>query len=455
MSPSGWARPRLLLPLVTVIAGLAVLGGARLSEGVLGATAEVGAGLALVLTLVLVVVLGDRWSAVIGARWSALAAEIRRVWSAPEGGERVSELRPPPEQDLARAVNEVLDHARADVQRSEADRRLLTSLIEHSPNGVLVCDLDGRILRVNTAFCELFGLRGPLVGRLAAEVLTAPEALELLEGSSEIDPDDERFAVVSSRDLVLRPITTGAGEVALLAQDVTRFRSAERSRTAFVANISHELRTPMAAILGFADTLAAEPDLPEQVRPSVDALCRNSRRLRDTFEGLMHLARVEARSGQLTVEDLRIAPLMAEALAGAADMASAKGLSFAVDCPEELRASINAEAFTIIVGNLVMNAVKYTPPGGEVEVTAASREDGVEIAFRDTGVGIDPAHQERIFERFFRVDEGRDRATGGAGLGLAMVKHLCLATGARIRLVSSPSVGSTFIVTFPHPRGLG
>ncbi|TVQ92781.1 MAG: PAS domain-containing protein [Deltaproteobacteria bacterium] len=424
----------------------------------MGAAVLAGAELSTLLTMALGVCLAAAGATGLGAWWGRLtlrrferlASDLRRASSAADDIERVSELRPRDEAIVARAANEVFARARAQLAQAESDHRLLTSLVEHSPSGVLIVDERRRILMVNGKFCEIFDLRANPEGRLAAEVITAPEVLDMIERGAQAASDGDRLAIASSRDVVLRLVPTGSGELAIVAQDVTRFRSAERARTAFVANVSHELRTPMAAILGYAETLSTDPALSDEVLPLVEALTRNSRRLRDTFEGLMNLARVEARSGQLSLEPLRLAPLLAEAMAAPADLAAQKGVAFEVDCPPELTASVNAEAFDVIVGNLAFNAVKYTPEGGEVRVVAAAVEGQVELHFIDTGIGIEAAHQERIFERFFRVDEGRDRSSGGAGLGLAMVKHLSLATGAHIRLSSAPSQGSTFVVTFPQ-----
>jgi two-component system, OmpR family, phosphate regulon sensor histidine kinase PhoR len=357
-----------------------------------------------------------------------------------------------PYRSIAATVNRLLEVRRGERAAEEADRRLLASLIEGSPNGVLVVGRDGRVRFVNRAFRELFDVRVAAVGRRPAEVVHVPEVLDLLDLAGHQASEDEIVTATGARDVALRPVVTESGEVAVLAQDITRFRAAERARTAFVANVSHELRTPMAAILGYADELlAASEELPERHRKLVEAVARNGRRLRDTFEGLMHLARVEARSGQLRLETLRLAPLLVEAVASASELAAGKGVGFELRCDQEVRAATNADAFDVIMNNLASNAVKYTPHGGAVVIDAGLVEGEVQIVVRDDGIGIDPAHHDRIFERFFRVDEGRAREVGGTGLGLAMVKHLCLATGARIGVRSAVGRGSTFSLTLAPP----
>jgi two-component system phosphate regulon sensor histidine kinase PhoR len=353
---------------------------------------------------------------------------------------------------LARALNELLDSQAARAEAQEADVRLLASLFDRSPNGVLVCREDGRIRMLNPAFREMFEPRSEPEGRLPIEVFGVPEVQDLVELALRGEAEDEVRTVPGARAVVLRPILTEGGEVGVLAQDVSRYRAAERARTDFVANVSHELRTPMAALLGYAETLQADLDrMPDDVRPLVEALARNSRRLRDTFEGLMHLARVEARMRELSLEVVRLEPLLVQAVLPAVDAAGRKGLTFELICDPDVGVRTHAEAFDVILSNLAMNAVKYTAEGGII-VRVSRESELVRIDVTDTGIGIDAAHQERIFERFFRVDDGRTREIGGTGLGLAMVKHLALATGARLSVESTPGEGSTFSVRLPFER---
>jgi two-component system phosphate regulon sensor histidine kinase PhoR len=381
---------------------------------------------------------------------ATLPGEILRA--AEPSSPRLLERHQPEAGRIGQAVNAAFDRFRGEVADLERTHRLYRSILEGSPNGVLLCAADGRILSANPAFREMLEVRGDPVGRKPLEVLAVPEVEELRDLAARGLAEGEARSLSGSRFLTLRAIRSPGGEVAILAQDVTRWRMAERARTDFVANVSHELRTPMAAILGYAESLSREATgsgdraIPAEYVPQIEAIARNSRRLRDTFEGLMHLARVEARAGALVQEPLRLEPLLADAVVDAVDEAGRKGIDIELDCPEDAAASTNAEALGIIVGNLVQNAVKYTLPGGRVWVHVRLVADEVVIEVGDTGIGIDPAHHERIFERFFRVDEGRAREVGGTGLGLAMVKHLALATGARVDVRSTVGQGSLFLV---------
>ena len=405
-----------------------------------------GAGLMLIAACCLVAIhLGLRWGLRRSIlRFTALEGQIREVASGERIEGRISEVGDQDGARIAGAVNELLDRIAEERQEVAGDLRLLHSLIERTPNGLLVVQSSGRIRYVNPAFRRMFAVRENPEGAHPVEVLSVPEVLELLELAQRGEEEGELRTISGRLQISLRAIVVDGGDITILAQDLTRFRLAERARTDFVANVSHELRTPMAAILGYADTLAATEDLDPSTRRLVDALSRNSRRLRDTFEGLMHLARLEARLGAAQTERLRLEPLVLQAIIGAVDAAGRKSQEFELDCPDDLEAWTNAEALDAILSNLASNAVKYTPEGGSVTVRARRQDDEVVISVQDTGIGIDPAHHDRIFERFFRVDEGRAREVGGTGLGLAMARHLALATGARITVDSELDAGSTF-----------
>jgi two-component system phosphate regulon sensor histidine kinase PhoR len=236
----------------------------------------------------------------------------------------------------------------------------------------------------------------------------------------------------------------------VIVENLTSYRRTERARTDFVANVSHELRTPIATIMGYAETLLDDAQhLDPEVAAQVEVIRRNGQRLRDLFEDLLVLSRIEARSGDLPLTLQRLEPLLEEAVLPAAEIAVARGVEFSLECDPELAARVNAEALGPMVGNLASNASKYTPAGGHVCVVARQVDDGVLVEVHDDGVGIDPIHHDRIFERFYRVDEGRSREVGGTGLGLAIVKHLARATGCSLSMESAVGQGSVFRVLIP------
>jgi two-component system phosphate regulon sensor histidine kinase PhoR len=256
---------------------------------------------------------------------------------------------------------------------------------------------------------------------------------------------------VDGRDLVLRALPLEDAEGCMgVVLDVTSVRAAEKARRDFVANVSHELRTPVTAILGWSEALVQERgELPAHVHDMVDAIDRNARRLGLLIEDVLHLSRIEARRADLHLEEEELAPLVDEVVARHRGRPDQAGVALRVDVPAAVAVPLNAEAFEHALGNLVDNALKYTPRGGAVVVAARCSDDHVDVTVSDTGIGIDVVHHARIFERFYRVDAGRDRAVGGTGLGLALVKHLCRAMRADVVLESRPGEGSTFTIRLP------
>jgi two-component system, OmpR family, phosphate regulon sensor histidine kinase PhoR len=338
------------------------------------------------------------------------------------------------------------------VSGEETDRNLAVQLVERSPNGVLVTAPDGRIRMLNPAVREMLPVVPDAVGRVVIEAIPMPPLAEALAPSRD---DEVEFAVRSGRrDLLIRVVPLGPadGRLAIL-QDVTSLRRAEQYRREFVANVSHELRTPATAIVGYAETLLEErASLDPVVAEMVEVIQRNARRLSDLFEDLLRLARLDAQEGPLPLEPLSLLPLVTEAIEKLRVHAHARTISFQVEVPAELRARVNREAVGQVILNLVGNAIKYSYDGGLVSVVGRWREGRVVLEVIDLGIGIDPIHHERIFERFYRTDKGRSRDAGGTGLGLAICKRLCDAMGAGIEVKSRPGRGSLFRVVLQPPE---
>jgi two-component system phosphate regulon sensor histidine kinase PhoR len=207
----------------------------------------------------------------------------------------------------------------------------------------------------------------------------------------------------------------------------------------------------MTAIMGYTETLMVDIDRVDQdLIPLIDTIYRNSRRLRDLFEDLLELYRIESRGDEPILEHTLLLPVLAESVVSAADNAQTNGQDFSLECDDRLKGWINPEALSAIIGNLTSNACSYTGEGGAIVVRAEKSESGeVSIHVCDNGIGIDSMHHERIFERFFRVDGGRSRRAGGTGLGLAIVKHLSQACNAVVSVESTPGQGTTFTVRLP------
>jgi len=353
---------------------------------------------------------------------------------------------------LGMALRRLAARQREEIGQLERQLKESRLVLDRSSLGLLLIDSDGVVRYANPAVEALFRLRTSPVGRRPLEVLPAVEVHEVVEAVARGEVMEREFAT-GWGDLVVRAERIDGGTVIARIDDMTQSREAERARSDFVANVSHELRTPITALMGYAETLLADPSgLSASTVAMLGTIERNARRLRDLFEDLLRLHRIETRLKQLPLEQVALHEVLVGAVIDAADAASARAQTFALDVPDGLTAWCNADALAAIVSNLARNAVAYTPDGGNVHVAASQLPDSsVRVQVRDDGIGIAPAHHERVFERFYRVDEARSRRAGGTGLGLAIVKHYALAMGCSVSVDSAVGKGSTFTVTLP-PR---
>ncbi len=238
-----------------------------------------------------------------------------------------------------------------------------------------------------------------------------------------------------------------------MLRDVTEVRRLEAVRRDFVANVSHELKTPLTSIVGYAETLAAEAaegggtDTGRFAQTILD----NARRMQRLVDDLLDLSRIESGGWQPHPAVVDVAAAARDAFAPFADRAAGAGVTFETTVPPEAtHVVVDPEALREIFTNLFDNSLRHTPGGGRLRVTAELADGGITVAVGDTGSGIPGEHLPRIFERFYRVDPGRSRAQGGTGLGLAIVKHLVEAHGGRVTAESTLGRGTTIRSTFPH-----
>jgi two-component system phosphate regulon sensor histidine kinase PhoR len=237
----------------------------------------------------------------------------------------------------------------------------------------------------------------------------------------------------------------------LALHDLTDLRRLEVVRTDFVANASHEMRSPLASILGFAETLQLEATTPAEARDYAERIVRNARRLDDIIRDLIELSRLEhARAPQVKPTD--VAALVSEVVQSFPEPAVRKRIRLEARLePLPPRLGVEPGLVRQALANLVDNALKYTPEGGEVAVEACfdAAEGLLELTVTDSGAGIPPEHRRRVFERLYRIDPARSREVGGTGLGLAIVKHVAALHGGRVRLESEPGHGSVFRLVLP------
>ncbi len=321
------------------------------------------------------------------------------------------------------------------------------------PDGAVLLGTDREILWFNRTAGRWLGLQRKVdYGIRIDNLVRHPEFVEYLERRGTTAPPRIRLPKSGDRWLLARLVTTNAsGQQLLILRDVTSEARLESMRKDFVANASHELRSPLTVIGGYLDALADEPGLDATWREPVQEMRRQSDRMRGIVQDLLELSRLEAHGGEAETVPVDVSGMLAlirkETLARPQRPAV---VELRLDSDELLLGS-ESELHSIFA-NLVSNAVKYTPADGRVDVRWWTDAKGGHVEVRDTGIGIPAEHLPRLTERFYRVDTGRSRKLGGSGLGLAIVKHALQRHGGRLDVQSVEGKGSTFTCHFPTAR---
>jgi len=385
--------------------------------------------------------------------------EMRRAAASIAGGDFDSRVALRSIDELggiSSAINELAAQIRTKVDETSQEKERLQAVMNGMVEGVLVIDAAGHVLLVNDRLRAFYGITGDVQGRSPLEVVRDAEVESLLqEAAATEEAVSRRVVQVGAERRIFRVHAVrfpaeGRPRIGTVAvfHDVTEVARLEAVRRDFVANASHELRTPVAAIRGFAETLLDGEGLSESDRRTyLDTIHRHAIRLGNLVGDLLSLSRIEGRQVESEIEPVDVAAL-AEVLVGdSRERFAARGLEVALAAPEPAVAWARRQDLEQVLSNLTDNAIHYTDPGGRVDVSVTGDGERVVVRVSDTGIGISPADQERVFERFYRVDAARSRAEGGTGLGLAIVKHLVLAMDGEVTLESEPQRGSTFSVS--------
>ncbi|MBZ5528169.1 MAG: PAS domain-containing protein [Acidobacteriia bacterium] len=359
-------------------------------------------------------------------------------------------------ETLALSMNDTAAQLDANIRSLTAERNLSSAILGSMAEGVAVVSAEERLLFSNPAFASILGLDAPpAAGSALLETVRQMELIEavrtVLRGGpvvhSEIVTGTLRQRFFSATVAAVRE---GAGAVIVL-HDITDLRKLERVRRDFVANVSHEFKTPLTAIQGFAETLlggaAEEPENRERfLRISLE----HARRLARLTDDLLKLSQIEADRMDLEPQLLRPEDLVRSCLETTRLRAATKNISVTAELPPDLPLVLgDPRRLNEVLQNLLDNAVQYTPAGGQISVRAKQAAKSVIFTVADTGLGIPESDQLRIFERFYRVDDARSREVGGTGLGLAIAKHLVEAHGGRIWVESEVGRGSRFHFSIP------
>lgn len=363
---------------------------------------------------------------------------------------------------MAELLDEKID---AIVSQRNQLETVFSSMIE----AVIAIDGEERVISLNQAAAELFGVeRQAVIGKIVQQVVRNVQLQQHISRTLALRQSvvDEIVLQGEGGDRYLQTnvvlLGNGAGEsvgVLVVMNDVTKIRRLESVRRDFVANVSHELRTPITSIRGYVETLLdGALDIREDAVRFLEIVLHQSERLATIIDDLLALSKIEdtSRRGSIPLAPGRLRPVLEAAAQTCRLPAEQAGIAIAIDCPEDLEVEMNATLLEQALVNLLVNAVTYNRPGGQVTVVAAEGGEGAEgkvnIVVRDNGQGIAKEHLPRLFERFYRSDKARSRAQGGSGLGLAIVKHIAEAHEGGVTADSVEGKGSVFTLTVKAGR---
>ncbi len=351
---------------------------------------------------------------------------------------------------LTQAFNHMADQLRVQVTNLAEERARLAAMLDHMADGVLITDEHGRVELINAATARILGTsEAQAVGRTFAQAAPHHQLIELWKRCRESGDEQVETVDISHHDLFLQAIVTpfrevGAQGYLIILQDLTRIRRLETVRRDFISNISHELRTPLSGLKALVDTLSGgaikDPPAAKRFLKRMDSEVDT---LTQMVQELLELSRVESGQAPLHLEPTPAAEVIVPPADRLRPQAERAGIEFTIFLTRPLPLVLaDADRIQMVVTNLVHNAVKFTPPGGRVVISADQSADEIVFSVQDTGVGIPADDLPRIFERFYKAD--RARSGGGTGLGLAIAKHIVQGHGGRIWAESVEGEGSTF-----------
>ncbi len=363
---------------------------------------------------------------------------------------------------LADSFNRMASQLENRVRTITNDRNKLAAILGGMVEGIVAVDREKRVIHMNAVAGGFLGVSPSLaVGKPGADIIRIDEISSILRQTID-DAREVKGELVLARhprrSLILEtlasPLRDGEGNLigaVVVLHDVTELRHLEAVRRDFVANVSHELKTPITTIRGISETMFEDAEMPTKTRHRfVQKLQNQAIRLSDLVGDLLTLARLESGDGVLSSSLIDLREPVRYSVNAILGVVDEHGVRVETDIQKRPVMVLGDEqSLRQMISNLLDNAVKYTPKGGQVWLRLHANGNDAVIEVQDTGVGIDSVHHDRLFERFYRVDRARSRELGGTGLGLSIVKHVCLAHGGEVSVESEPGQGSTFRVRLP------
>lgn len=360
--------------------------------------------------------------------------------------------------DLARSINDMADRLRQTIEEVTAERDRVQAMLDSMSDVVLAVDRKGRIFMVNPAVETTFGVtQADCVGRSVVEVIRNFDLDMVLQRVQSSNSQVVREITIISpepRIFILRAtplVGSGQGGAVVLLRDITERKRMEQMRSEFMANVSHELRTPLTSIRGFVETLLdSGTDDPQMTRHFLGIIAAETTRLSNLVDDLLDLSRIEERRVVHRWQREGVDKLIDRVFTICGSRAEEKQIAIKANLSSRLPPLFgDPDLLAQVLINLVDNAIKYTPEGGTITLSARVEGDEIRIDVEDTGVGIPAENLPRVFERFYRVEKARTRGTGGTGLGLAIVKHIIKGHGGRVEVKSTVGKGTVFSVFLP------
>lgn len=388
---------------------------------------------------------------------------LTRTAHAYAEGDLHAQGRVAPAMQEVRELSEALDimarTLRARIGELTTERNQATAILESMAEGVVALDAQGRILLMNPSAKILLGLTAVgSIGQRLAEVLRHQEAQTLMQAVLDSrERITKEIGLFQPNERVLRlhaaPCRGAAPKgpcAVVVIQDVTESHRYEQLRKEFVANVSHELKSPLTSIRSLAETLLGGAlEDPSTNRRFVRLIDEDAARLSRLIDDLLALSQIESQAVPLRLAVVELRPMAESVLASLKVPLKQRQIGATCELPEDLTVRADPDRLRQVLVNLVENAIKYNKESGTLTLSAVAEGGWVKVAVADTGIGIPPQDLPRVFERFYRVDKARSRELGGTGLGLAIVKHIVEAHGGSVSVESEPNRGSTFSFTVP------